>query len=53
MARSLTVTQEETPRPSMLFMVFVALCCGLLALTWASVGAEADEPITIEAPPAD
>lgn len=49
MARSLTVEQEESPRPSMLFMVFVGLCCGLLVITWANVAAEAgDEPMTIE-----
>jgi len=50
MARSLTVKQEESPRPSVLFMVFVALCCGLLVLTWATVAADAgDEPVRAEA----
>ena len=34
MARSLTVTQEESPRASVLFMTFIALCAGLLILTW-------------------
>ncbi len=52
MARSLTVKQEESPRPSVLFMVFVALCCGLLVVTWATVGAESSEEpaATLEAP---
>ena len=52
MARSLTVQQEESPRPSILFMVFVALCCGLLVLTWATVDAQTtEEPPTLELPP--
>lgn len=51
MARSLTVQQEESPRPSVLFMVFVALCCGLLVLTWATTAAETgDEPAPVELP---
>ena len=54
MARSLTVQQEESPRPSALFMVFLALCCGLLVLTWATVGASEDPaPLTPLEAPAD
>ncbi|MEN0066637.1 MAG: hypothetical protein AAGA48_31175 [Myxococcota bacterium] len=56
MARSLTVEQEESPRASLLFLMFVGLCCGLLVLTWATVGSTADagpELAPVEAPPAE
>ena len=54
MARSLTVQQEESPRASLLFLTFVALCAGLLMLTWFSGPVEAsdlpEEAATVQRP---
>lgn len=49
MARSLEVKQEESPRASLLFLTFVALCAGVLAMTWFSGDNAPLEPLPVQA----